>query len=51
MDYAVQHVEEKKHSKIMLPPINQIRLRKIMACPFGLVGTRGSIKILEFRLT
>ena len=49
MDYVVQHVEEKKHSKMMLSPTNQIRLRKRMTHPFELVSTRGISKTLEFR--
>ena len=49
MDYAVQYVEEKNHSKMMLPPTNQTRLRKIMMCTFQLVGLREISKTLEFR--
>ena len=49
MDYAVQHVEEKNHSKMILLPTNQTRLRKRMTCPFELVGIGGISKTLEFR--
>ena len=49
MDYVVQYVEKKKCSKMLLPPTNQIRLRKRMMYPFELVGIRGRSNTLDFR--
>ena len=49
MDYAQQYRLEKEESKLIIPPINQVRVYKRMYLPCELVGFCGSKETKGFR--